>query len=189
MNMYVLDIHGQVLKRTFRCKASKADKIPFKRLWPDAAPIQQAALLHQPINLFVIDDPAHLLKFTCHVPISITAELLVQGLLDVIDHYRIFKELTILINAMGTGFDPFCATGGLVIEAAATNQGPLQQFMGRYIPALVIVDQAYRFIQWASLFFKSSVLNSSSKAWFPIIFLSLAFSSIKALTSGSIFLY
>ena len=147
MNMYVLDIHGKVLKRTFRRKASKADKIPLKRLWPDAATIQQAALFHQPVNLFVIDDPTHLLEFTCHVPISITAELLVQGFLDVIYHYRIFKDLTILIDAMGAGFDSFCATRWLVIEAATANQGPLQQFTGRYIPALVIVDQAYRFIQ------------------------------------------
>ena len=52
----------------------------------------------------MVDDPAFFPELARHVAITVTTELLDQRLLNIIDHYLIFKELSICIHAMSTGF-------------------------------------------------------------------------------------
>ena len=107
MNMHILDIHGQILQRTFRLQRSEPDEITCKGGCSDAAAIQQLMLPHQPVYLFMINDPTLFLQFSGHVVIAITTEFLGKSLFNVLYHYGIFKELSILVYTVGAGFYPF----------------------------------------------------------------------------------
>jgi hypothetical protein len=55
----------------------------------------------------MINDPTLFLQFAGHVVIAITTEFLGKGLFNVLYHYCIFKELSILVYTVGAGFYPF----------------------------------------------------------------------------------
>ena len=107
MDMNILDIHGKELKRPFSYGGSQADKIPFKRLRSYSPTVQQVGLFHQPVHLFMVNDPAQLLEFTGYVTMAIATELLMERLFHVLKDYRIFKELSILFYGVSTGSNAF----------------------------------------------------------------------------------
>jgi hypothetical protein len=72
MDMHVLDVHGKELERSLSSRASEADKIPSKGFGSDSAATKQVVLLHQPVHLLMVDDPALILQFSCRSVFSIS---------------------------------------------------------------------------------------------------------------------
>jgi hypothetical protein len=72
----------------------------------------------------VVDNPSFILQFSSHVPVTVAAKLLGEGLFDILYYHRIFKELPILVNTMGTGPYPFGLEGPLVIKATGLKTCP-----------------------------------------------------------------
>jgi hypothetical protein len=81
VDVNVLDIHTQILQRTVRFEAPEAYKMPLKGSRSDAGTTQQAVFLHQPVHLFMIDDPAFVVQCTGHVAIAVTTEFRCERLL------------------------------------------------------------------------------------------------------------
>src|SRR5579863_6280947 len=105
--MNVSDIHRQILQWTFGGKAPEANKIPLKWRYPYSCSIKQFCFLHQPVNLFMINDPAHLPQLTSHVPVAVTTKLLGQRAFDIFNHYCVFNQLAITVQTMCAWFDSF----------------------------------------------------------------------------------
>jgi hypothetical protein len=100
--MDILDIHAQVLQWFFSHDLSEPDKVSLCSYHPDTTVKKQVVLVHQSVNLFVIDDPAHFMELQSYDLVTVTAELLMQDHFYLLDNNYIFKELAIGINGMGT---------------------------------------------------------------------------------------
>ena len=91
-------------------------------------------------------------------------------------------------GGVGTGLHPSLARVSFIMKTTSGNFSPLTEFINA-CSVFILHNHFLPFWKWASPFFSNSVLNSSSKAWFAIIFFRRAFSSSSDLTWGSIFLY
>ena len=131
MDVHVLDVHRQVLQGTFCTRRPEADKITLEWFRLYSTSIQKLMLLHQPVNFFMVDNPAPFFEFTGHVPVAITAELLMQGGFNIIHHQCIFQELALPIYAVGARPDAFRATSGFVIIAAGLKCRPAKKLFNR----------------------------------------------------------
>lgn len=134
----------------------------------------------------MINDPSHFLQLTAHVVIAIAAELLMQGLFNITYNHGILQKFSIAVDGVCAWLYSLSFSGGFVIKTAVADLCPTKQFAGTHGFTHIQFDQGYRLGKGAFVFFKSSVLNSSSNAWLAMIFLSLAFSSSNAFTCGSI---
>lgn len=132
MYVYILNIHRQVLQRPFSARRSKTNKIPLKWLRPDFPSVQQFVLLHQPVNLLMIDDPAQVLQFASHIAIPVTTELLVQRFFNILYYRCIFKELTVIVCTVRAGFDSFISSRLFIIKTAGPYFRPPQYTPGCY---------------------------------------------------------
>jgi hypothetical protein len=75
-----------------------------------------------------------------------------------------------------------------VIEATPIDATPMQHPTNLYL-TFKELDTGFYILYLQRLFFKSSVLNSSSKAWFAMIRFKRSFSDWSCLTSGSMLWY
>jgi len=124
VDVHVFDIHRQVLQRSFRLQTPEPDKIPFKGQGPDPGTVEQSGFFHQPVHLFVVDDPPQLPEFGGHVLIAIATELLPQDHFHLDDDDPILHLLAMNGKAMGAGLYTFAATRALIVKTAGRQFSP-----------------------------------------------------------------
>ena len=79
----------------------------------------------------MVDDPTKFLQFTGHIPVPVTTELLGERSFNILYQNRVFKELTIAVDAMCAGPYSFLQPGFLIIKLLGCKADQASKFLIR----------------------------------------------------------